>query len=1411
MSHCSRLLYMLLGGSTATTQSTFRFRRFLSLVISKLIKTIHVNIVAWTFLFTLQLMVTVASLVHHLRYLYKYFKRVPQENENSSTSRYFKHVTTWKTTENLSLASLLNLSFSFPPCQSTIRDLYAFPACASLSNLAGSSVNGVSSVTTASTPPSVVLSMPSPLGDPLWLDVCKYVTLDPGVYFATAQPSSFTVIWDSGASEVITSDPTDFVNGYSTPTTPLRVRGVSSGTLVVGIGIVEYCFTANNGNILTVRLKAFYIPGALPAGIRLIPPQRLCSIVGGSFTLEGACAILRLPKKSPLTIYVDPHSNLPTCTAMSSTNVLAVGKSIHLCVTDESNQNLSVAQKLLITWHFRFGHLNFKAVQWILRSGIFGKSQPYRSASSCDHPRCAACEFGKARRRPTKSSITTPVPERENVLKTDVLFPGQRVSLDHFECSAKGRLLTSMGKSSLDDMYRGGAIFVDQASGYIFIQPQVTFSATETLQAKLTFERMCLSSGVVVSTYMSDNGTFSAQDFVQDILDRGQTPRYSGVGAHHHNGIAERSIQTMSNMARTMMLHAGVRWPDLVDASLWPLAMDYASYIYNHTPNMESGQAPIDIFTRTIVPRQRLKDLHVWGCPTYVLEPKLQDGKKIPRWKPRSRRGVFLGLANKYASSIPLVLNPSTGHISPQFHVVFDDLFTTVVSQPDSDEPPSHWEDLCITSRFQTHFDENDPVRLDDEWLSSDEIALRKHQDSQQRIVLPQPVPIIEPESQPFNLPVLNPNTLVEPALVDNAPTLQRELTPPSTPAKTSPVKSPPPTPAIKQSLPEQQPSRPSRVRRKPIKLNDYELAYGSFAEANSFFANLPDVLRDSLSQKEYELDELEFFLTDYSVSNVDPTSFVYLASKSDPDTLMYHEAMMAIDKVEFREAMEIEIKGLELQNTWTIVSRNVPTQLNKKVLPGTWTFKRKRYPDGRIRKYKARFCVRGDKQVVGIDVFETYAPVVQWSSVRLCFILSTILGLASRQVDYTNAFVQAKVKSDMFVELPKGFDPPSDNSVVLRLNKNLYGSRDAPLAWFETLRASLIKRGFKASDVDPCLFIHKDMLVLCFVDDLIYVGSDVAKIDAMIANLGEEYQLTVEEDISSFLGIQIDTLSDKALLLTQSGLTHRVLDTCLMTDCNAKDTPASSTTLGSDLSGAVFNNEFSYASAVGMLMYLASNSRPDIAFAVHQCARFTHSPKASHGEAIKRICRYLKGTLDKGLILRPARDNMRLDVYVDSDFAGLWKQEDDQDPVCVKSRTGFVILLADCPLVWQSKLQGQVALSTMEAEYIALSTSLRSLIPLKALVAEVATSLMEDSTFLTSTYSSVFEDNTGALLLAQSPRISPRSKHIAVPYHFFREHVANGTIQIHKVASEVNPADLFTKGLERVKFQALRKLLTGW
>jgi len=173
------------------------------------------------------------------------------------------------------------------------------------------------------------------------------------------------------------------------------------------------------------------------------------------------------------------------------------------------------------------------------------------------------------------------------------------------------------------------------------------------------------------------------------------------------------------------------------------------------------------------------------------------------------------------------------------------------------------------------------------------------------------------------------------------------------------------------------------------------------------------------------------------------------------------------------------------------------------------------------------------------------------------------------------------------------------------------------------------------------------------------------------------------------------------------------------MQECNAKPTPASTTPLGTNANGQRCQQSWDYASVIGMLMYLTSNSRPDIQSAVHQCARFTHNPRASHEQAVLRICHYLKGTKDKGLVFKPSAE-LALDCYVDADFASLWKVEDDQDPVCVKSRTGYVLMLGGYPLTWASRLQSEIALSTTEAEYIALSTAMRDLLPTRALLKEI-------------------------------------------------------------------------------------------
>ena len=240
-------------------------------------------------------------------------------------------------------------------------------------------------------------------------------------------------------------------------------------------------------------------------------------------------------------------------------------------------------------------------------------------------------------------------------------------------------------------------------------------------------------------------------------------------------------------------------------------------------------------------------------------------------------------------------------------------------------------------------------------------------------------------------------------------------------------------------------------------------------------------------------------------------------------------------------------------------------------------------------------------------------------------------------------------------------------------------------------------------------------------------------------------------------------------------------------------------------------------------------NTRPDISFAVHQCAKYCQNPKLLHERAVKYIGRYLYKTRDKGITLRPEK-NGRLDAYVDSDFAGRWHRDYAELRECVLSRTGFVITYCGCPVTWTSKLQTEIALSTTEAEYIALSTLMRTLLPMRQLVREIY-----KTTFIkfghepvadqsnTNTHlhftkkceklaqSDIFEENAGCIVLATTEQHRPRTKHLAVKWHHFKDQIRNGSCKITKVASALNWADIFKKALDNVFFKTLQLLLMGW
>ena len=213
----------------------------------------------------------------------------------------------------------------------------------------------------------------------------------------------------------------------------------------------------------------------------------------------------------------------------------------------------------------------------------------------------------------------------------------------------------------------------------------------------------------------------------------------------------------------------------------------------------------------------------------------------------------------------------------------------------------------------------------------------------------------------------------------------------------------------------------------------------------------------------------------------------------------------------------------------------------------------------------------------------------------------------------------------------------------------------------------------------------------------------------------------------------------------------------------------------------------------------------------MHQCARFCTNPKKSHGDAIINIAKYLQGTKDKGIIIDPD-PKKSFEVYADADFSGNWnKHTAHLDSTTAKSRSGYIIMFHGVPLIWHSKLQTQIALSTTEAEYISLSQSLRDTIPLMNLTMELHNQGFKGEYSQPIIHCKAFEDNSGALELAKTPKMRPRTKHINLVYHHFRYHVLTGAISVHPIDTKSQLADLLTKPLDQNLFQKHRKDILGW
>lgn len=503
------------------------------------------------------------------------------------------------------------------------------------------------------------------------------------------------------------------------------------------------------------------------------------------------------------------------------------------------------------------------------------------------------------------------------------------------------------------------------------------------------------------------------------------------------------------------------------------------------------------------------------------------------------------------------------------------------------------------------------------------------------------------------------------------------------------------------------------------------------------------------------------------------------LLATADPEQTVT-EALSGPESVQWRKAMDDELESFRTNEVYELVV----APKGATIVRCRWVLKKKFKSDGEVQ-FRARLVAKGFTQKRGIDYDETFSPVVRHSTLRLLFALSVKLGLDITQLDVKTAYLNGYLKEDIYMCVPEGFVSKTDGK-VFKLKKAVYGLKQSALAWYERVKDVLCKNNFQNCTQEPCLFVKmsKDVKVIIalYVDDFLIFSNSQNETRKLKCILNSEFKIKDLGEVKHYLGMNINVNRDcnfYEITVDQQQYIEELLQKFNMTDCKTSDTPIESklnVTKAEKCSPGI-----SYQKLIGCLMYLAVMTRPDIAYAVSYLSQFNTSYCVEHWHYAKRVLRYLKRT--KMYCLKFSTEGESLQGFVDADWAS--------DSLDRKSYTGFCFVMSGSVVSWQSRKQRVTALSSTEAEYVALSEACREAIYLRELLYELTGSLVTINLNC---------DNQSALKMATNHQCHNRSKHIDVKHHFVRETIKNGKVEISYLCTNEMPADLMTKGLSIIK-----------
>lgn len=526
---------------------------------------------------------------------------------------------------------------------------------------------------------------------------------------------------------------------------------------------------------------------------------------------------------------------------------------------------------------------------------------------------------------------------------------------------------------------------------------------------------------------------------------------------------------------------------------------------------------------------------------------------------------------------------------------------------------------------------------------------------------------------------------------------------------------------------------------------------------------------------------------------------YASVAISGNEDPRSYTEAMRSPDADEWKKATDIEIKSLKKNKTWELTT--LPK--NKKVIGCKWVMKTKRDAQGDICRYKARLVAQGFSQKYGVDYDEVFAPVVKYVSIRCVLALANKFDMEIHQMDVKSAYLNSDIDTNIYMKQPTGYIDSKNPELVCKLKKSIYGLKQSARCWNKLIDEYLKSEGYVQNKADPCIYVksiiqeNKKILAIItlYVDDTIICCNDIDYLREEKLKISSRFEMEDQGEIHYLLGMSIKRdRANKILTIDQKLYLEGVLKRFGMANCNPVSTPMENgkrfQALANDDGGVDINE---YQAVIGSLIYASIATRPDISAAVGVLSKFMVKPGTDHWIGVKRILRYLKGTLSYGLVFSHSQsDDFSLHGYSDADWAG--------DIDTRKSTSGYIFRLGPSTISWRSNKQSIVALSTTEAEYVALCQAVQEAVWLRNLLSSLY--------FMQNGPTVIFEDNQSTISLSNSlcSISNSRLKHVEIKFHYVKDIIKRNIVKLQYCPTNEMIGDVFTKGLARPAFEKFRK-----